>query len=166
MISDILNKSRKQHFSKQQLCSHLSLISQSIQIRQTGHTGHSRPSKDKLISSILLWTPTHGQTSVSGPAKTHIHHLCTDTKCLPEDLSSAITYRDKWQESQGNLNCQHALTMMMMMTYIWDRKKLKKIIIVLYDSNVISSILLIRVIMIQRVVQTIELFSYVLISKT
>ena len=29
-------------------------------------------SKDELISDVLLWTPTHGRTSVGRPARTYI----------------------------------------------------------------------------------------------
>ena len=41
--------------------------------RKTNKTGCR--SKDKLTSDILLWTPTHGHTNVSRPAKTYIHQL-------------------------------------------------------------------------------------------
>ena len=46
---------------------------------QTQHAGHSWEYKDKLISNGILWTPTHGHTSISQPAKTYIHQLCADT---------------------------------------------------------------------------------------
>ena len=32
--------------------------------------------RDKLISNILRWTPTHGHTSICQPAKTYIYLLC------------------------------------------------------------------------------------------
>ena len=37
--------------------------------------GHCWWSKDELISNILLWTTTHGHTSVDQPAKTYIRQL-------------------------------------------------------------------------------------------
>ena len=33
-------------------------------------------SKDKLISDVLLWTPTHGHTRIGQPVKTYIYLLC------------------------------------------------------------------------------------------
>ena len=51
-------------------------------------------SKYKHISDILLWTPTHGHTSVGQPAKAPIHQLCADTGYYQEDLSRAMTDRD------------------------------------------------------------------------
>ena len=54
--------------------------------------------KDKLMSNVLLWTHTHGLTSVGRPAKTYIHQLCADTGCHQEDLPRAMTDRDGWQE--------------------------------------------------------------------
>ena len=66
--------------------------------------------KDKRISNILLWTPTHGHISVGLPAKTYIHHLCVDTRCSLEDLPRTMADRDRWQESQGNSYCQAHLS--------------------------------------------------------
>ena len=43
-------------------------------------------SKNKLIIDILLWTPTHGHTSVGHPEKTNIYQLCADTGCSQDDL--------------------------------------------------------------------------------
>ena len=45
---------------KQQLYGHLPPISQNIPVRWTRHAGYCR-SKDNLMSSIIQWTPTHGQ---------------------------------------------------------------------------------------------------------
>ena len=68
-------QSSKQHSSKQLPYSHLPFILQTIQVRWTQHAGHCWRSKDELIINILLWTPTHGHTSVSWPAKIYIHQL-------------------------------------------------------------------------------------------
>ena len=38
--------------------------------------GHCWKSKDKLISDLLLWIPTHGHTSVDRPSRTNISVLC------------------------------------------------------------------------------------------
>ena len=63
MLRAILNKSWKQHHSKQQLYGHLPPISKTIQIRQKRHAGHCLRSKDELISDVLLWTPSNGRAS-------------------------------------------------------------------------------------------------------
>ena len=59
-------------------------------------------SKDKLISDILQWTPTHGHTSVGQPTKTYIHQFWADAglaksdeakHCFCEFLSKKSTNR-------------------------------------------------------------------------
>ena len=45
------------------LYGHLPPILKIIQVRQTRHVGFCRRSKDKLISDVLLWTPTRPLTS-------------------------------------------------------------------------------------------------------
>ena len=59
MLCAVLNKSWKQHFTKQQLCDHLPPISQTIQVKWTKYTGNYWGSWEKLISKILQWAPTH-----------------------------------------------------------------------------------------------------------
>ena len=73
MLRAILNKSWRQHPTRHQLYSHLPPIMKTIQVRRTRHTGHCWRSKDKLISDLLLWTPTYGQTKAGRPARTYIH---------------------------------------------------------------------------------------------
>ena len=58
------------------------------------HTGHCWKNKDKFISNIYLWTPTHGQTSIGWPAKTYPSALCGHWYCL-EDWPRAIANRDR-----------------------------------------------------------------------
>ena len=84
MLQAILNKSWRQHPTKQQLPP----ITNTIQVRWTRHAGHCWRSKDELISNIPLWTPSHGWA-----ARTYIQ-LCADTGCSLEDLSRAIDDRD------------------------------------------------------------------------
>ena len=72
MLRAILNKSWRQHPTKQQLYSHLPSITKTIQIRWTRHVEHCWRSKDKLISNVLQWTPAHGQAKVWCPARTYI----------------------------------------------------------------------------------------------
>ena len=53
----ILNKSWRQHHTKQQLYIHLLPITKTTKIRRTKHAGHCRRSRDELISNVLLLTP-------------------------------------------------------------------------------------------------------------
>ena len=57
MLQAILNKSWRQHPTKQQLYDHLPSITKTIKVRQTRHAGHCWRSRDELISNVLLWTP-------------------------------------------------------------------------------------------------------------
>ena len=53
----VLNKSWRQHPTKQQLYGCLPPITKTIKVRWTGHAEYCWRSKDKLISDIPLWTP-------------------------------------------------------------------------------------------------------------
>ena len=98
MLQAVLNKSRRQHPTKQQLYGHLPLIMKTIQIRQTRHAGHCWRSNDKLISDVLLWTPSHERAKVGWPARTYIQQLCANTGCSLEELPRAMDNRDRWQD--------------------------------------------------------------------
>ena len=98
MLRAILNKSWRQHLTKQQLYGHLPPITKTIQVRRTRHAGHCWRSRDELISDVLLWTPTHGRAKAGRPAWTYIQQLCEDTGCCPEYLPEAINDREKWRE--------------------------------------------------------------------
>ena len=82
----ILNKSWKQHPTKQQLYGDLSPIFKTIQIRRTRHAEHCWRSKDELISDDLLWTRSNGHTSVGQSTKTYQQQLFTETWGSLEDL--------------------------------------------------------------------------------
>ena len=98
MLRAILNKSRRQHPTKQQLYGHLPPITKTIQVRRTRHIGYCWRSKDDLISDILLCTPSHGRIKAGRPARTYIQKLCADTECSLEDLPGAMDDRDGWWE--------------------------------------------------------------------
>ena len=61
MLWTILNKSRKQHPTKQHLYGNLHPISKTIQIRRIRHAGYCWRSKGELISDIFLLTLSYGQ---------------------------------------------------------------------------------------------------------
>ena len=94
----ILNKSWRQHLTKQQLYGHLRPIMKTIQVWRTRHAGHCWRSKDELISDILLWTPSHRRAKAGRPARTYIQQLCADTGYSLEDLPGAMNNRDVWRE--------------------------------------------------------------------
>ena len=98
MLWSKLNKSWRQHPTKQQLYGHLPPITKSMKVRQTRHAGHCRRSKDELISDMLLWTSSHGRVKARWPVVTYLQHLCADTEYSLEDLPGAMDDRDRWQE--------------------------------------------------------------------
>ena len=98
ILRAILNKSWKQHSTKQQLYSHLQPITKTIQVRQTRHAGHCRRSRNKLISDIFLRTPSNGQAKAGQPTRNYIQQLCADTGCSLEDLPGAMNDREVWWE--------------------------------------------------------------------
>ena len=67
-----------------------------IQARDTGYCSRS---KDKLISNVLLWTPTHGHTSIGLPAKTSIHQLCGGIECCLENEPRGMAGKGELRES-------------------------------------------------------------------
>ena len=54
-----MNKSWRQHPTKQQLYGHRPPITKTIKIRRTRHAEHCWRSRDELISDVLLWTLSH-----------------------------------------------------------------------------------------------------------
>ena len=65
---------------------------------QTFRTSTGWRSRDKLISDVLQWTPSHGRAKVGRPARTNIQQLCADTGCRPEDLPEAMDDREGWRK--------------------------------------------------------------------
>ena len=98
MLRVILNKSWRQHPTRQQLYGQLPPITKTIQVGRTRHARHCWRSKDELISDVLLWTPAYGQAKAGRPARTYIQQLCEDMGCNPEDLPKAMKDRKKWRE--------------------------------------------------------------------
>ena len=72
MLRAILNRSWRQHSTKQQLYGHLPPISKTIQIRRTRQAERCWESKDELISDVLLWTPSHERSRVERPVRTYL----------------------------------------------------------------------------------------------
>ena len=87
ILRSTLNKSWRQHHTKQQLYGHLPPIMKTIKVRRTRHAGHCWRSKDELISGILRWTPSHVPAKAGRPARTYRQQLCVDTRYNLKDLS-------------------------------------------------------------------------------
>ena len=71
----ILNKSWRQHPTRQQLYGHLPLFTKTIKIRRTRHAGHCWRSREQLISDVLLWTPSYGRVKAGWPSRNYIQQL-------------------------------------------------------------------------------------------
>ena len=98
MLRAILNMSWRQHLTSHQVYGHLPPITKTIQVRRTRHAGHCWRNRDKLISDVLLGTPTYGRAKARRPAQTYIQQLCDDMRCSPEDLPEVMNDREKWRE--------------------------------------------------------------------
>ena len=98
MLRAILNRSWRQHPTKQQLYGHLPSIIKTIQIRQTRHAGHCWRCRDELISDVLKWTPPHGRAKAGRPARTYIQQLWEAMVCSPEDLPKVVNNKERWRE--------------------------------------------------------------------
>ena len=103
MLRAILNKSCRQHPTKQQLYGHLPSITKTIQVRRTRHAGHCWRSKDELISDVLQWTPSYGRAKAGRPARTYRQQLCADTRCISENLSEVMDDKRVARKGQGYL---------------------------------------------------------------
>ena len=72
ILRAILNKSLRQHPTKQQLYGHLPPITKTIKIRRTRHAGRCWRSRKELISDVLLRTPSHGRAWAGRLAQNYI----------------------------------------------------------------------------------------------
>ena len=108
MLRAILNKSWRQHPTKQQLYGYLPPITKTIKMRQTRHAGHCWRSRDELISDVLQWIPSHGCAKAGWPAQTYIQQLRADTGCNPENLPEAIDNREGWRERVRDIHADSA----------------------------------------------------------
>ena len=103
MLQAILNKSWRQHLTKQLLYGHQPTITKTIQVRRNIHSGHCWRSRDELISDVLQWTPSHGRAKVGWLARTYIQQLCEDKGCSPTDLPEAMNDREEWRGRVRNI---------------------------------------------------------------
>ena len=98
MLRAILNRSWRQHPTKQQLYGHLPPITKTIQVRRTRHARHYWRNWNELIRDVLLWTPSRSRAKAGRPARTYLRQLCEYTGCSLDDLPDAMNDREKWRE--------------------------------------------------------------------
>ena len=91
MWQAILNKSWRQHPTKQQLYGHLPSITKTIKVKRSIHSEYCWRSRDKLIIDVLLQTPSHCRAKAVRPARTYIQQLCVDTGYSPGDMAERWT---------------------------------------------------------------------------
>ena len=130
MLRAILKKSWWHHPTRHQLYCHLPSITKTIQVRWNRHAGHCWRSRDKLISDVLLCTPTYGRAKAGRPARTYIQQLCEDMECSPEDLPEAKNDREKWRERISDIRASS--TTWWWWLYIKNNVKKKMLKIFLY----------------------------------
>ena len=106
MLRAILNKSWRQHPTKQQQYGHLPPITKTI--KGTRHAGHCWRTRDEFINDVPLWTLSPGRAKAGLPARTYIQQLCVDTWCSPEDLSEAMDDREGWQGRVRDIHADSA----------------------------------------------------------
>ena len=99
MVRAILNKSWRQHHTKQ----HLPPITKPIQVRRTRHAGHCWRSRNEIICDVLPWTPSHGRAEVGQTARTSKQQLRANTGCNLEDIPGATEDREGWQERVSDI---------------------------------------------------------------
>ena len=108
ILPAILNKSWRQHPTKQQLYGHLPPVTKTIKIRRIRHAEHCWRSRDELVSDVLLWTPSQGRAKAGCAARTYILQLYADTGCSPEDLPKAMDDREGRRERVRNIRADSA----------------------------------------------------------
>ena len=133
MLRAILNKSSRQHSTKQLLYGHLPPITKTIKIRWTRHTGHCWRSRDELISDVPLHIdeqkqddqlePTH---SSSVPIRDVVLKTCRKQWTIgrggERGLGVSIAWHDNddlLKRSFGSPSTMHVYTCVYIYIYIY-----------------------------------------------
>ena len=97
MLRTVLQKSWKQHRTKQQLYRYLYLHPQAKLDEQ--EMRGTWMSKDEIMSEV-----SYGRTRIDWPGGTYIYQLCADIGCSIEDLPGAMDERGgRWERGPENL---------------------------------------------------------------
>ena len=90
MLYAVLNKSLKQHPTKQQLYGHLPPISQTLHVGQAGEV------KMNLFVTVSYELQNTDMPVLANQQRLNIHQLCEDTRSLLENIPRVMTNRDEW----------------------------------------------------------------------
>ena len=123
MLQAILNKSLRQHPSKQQLYGYLPPILKAIKVKRTKHEEHSWRSKDELKSDVFPLTSSQWWAKVGRPARTYIQQLCVDTRCSLEDITGAMDDRDGWRERVRDIRASCVASWWLLFIFFKVKKK-------------------------------------------
>ena len=130
ILRTILNKSWKQQPTKQQLYGHLPPIMKTIQVKRSRHVGHSRRSRDELISDITAYIDEHRQDD---------QLESTHNSSVPIQDVYLKTYQKRWTiEKGGGRGSERSVwwrNMVMMMTFI--KVKISKALWVEWPDRII-----------------------------
>ena len=118
MLRAILNKSWRQHPTKQHLYGHLPPITKTIQVKRNRLAGLCRRSRGELISTALLWNLSQGRAKAGRPDRTYIQQLCVDTGCCLEDLPEAMDDAEGWRERVREI-CAGGVTLLLLLLFVW-----------------------------------------------
>ena len=105
MLQAILNRSWRQHPTKQHLYGQLPPITKTIKVRRTRLARHCWRSRDEFDNDALLWTPSYGR-AIAG--RSYVQQLCADTGCSLEDLQEAMDEREGWRERVRDIRADGA----------------------------------------------------------
>ena len=136
MLQAILNKSWRQHPTKHQLYGHLPPSTKTLQVRWTRHVGHYWRSRDKLISDVLLWTPTYGRAKAGWSARTYIQQLCEDMGCSSEDLPEVMNDKEKWWERVRDIHAGGTTRWWWWLCLLSKTKNYQKLLVINYKNSI------------------------------
>ena len=118
MLQAILNKSWRQHPTKQRLYDHLPPILKTIRDRRTRRAGHCWRSRDELISDVFLWTHSHGRAKAGDQLEPTYSYSLRILGAARRTCRTQWTIRKGGEGAVGYL-CWWYDKIMMMMIYIY-----------------------------------------------
>ena len=114
MLRAILNKSWRQHPTKQRLYGHQPPVAKTIKVIQTRHAGHCWRSRDELVSDLLRWTRDEQRLDVQLE-----HTYSSSLPILDVDLPKAMDDREGWRESQKYPCWQRDMMLVGWLGFLW-----------------------------------------------
>ena len=128
MLRTILNKSWRQHLTRHQLYGHLPPITKNIQVWRTRHAGHCWRSRNKLISDVLLWTPTHGRAKQDDQHEHTFSNYVKIRYVVQTTCQRRWTIKEKWKGKTLILQKRKMVLTQrriknVMLSVFWDREE-------------------------------------------